>query len=454
MKRKGFLAMLMTLALTAGTLAGCGGSTPAQEGGTAEGGSAANGGNEASGSGSGKQVELKMVESLTSPGRTAIIRGLLDKFEAENPGITVELISPPLDNADDKIAQMLMQQQDLDVLEVREQTATQFINNKFIQDMDDRVASWEPYEGLLQVAKDDITRIGGKAYLIPYGFYQRILLYNKKAFDEKGLSAPTTFQELHDAGAQFADAGSGKYGYSFRGGAGGQWYADMQIQAYVTGEIDTNEAYFMADGSTIFSQPEAVNALNDYVKLYQDAAPPDALNWSYTEMVEGFVSGVTQMLIQDPEVIATCQEKMEEGAWATAKLPVGPSGKSYGPMGYAGWGMTSYTKYPEESWKLIEFLSNEENNLEFCKSSGLLPIYESASADPFFGEGAYAPYMEMNAEPDTWICAVAPQQYQGWGEYMKRADNDLQKLLTGQTTAEEVLKGWDEFWLEQREKAK
>lgn len=404
-------------------------------------------------SGAQEEIKLTMVESLTSPARTETIRKILDKFEAENPGVTVELISPPLANADDKIAQMLMQQQDLDVLEVREQTATQFINNKFIQDMDQYVAEWEGYDKLQQVAKDDITRIGGQAYLIPYGFYQRILYYNVAAFEEKGLAAPTTFEELHDIGAQFVDPASGKYGYSFRGAAGGQWYVDMQIQAYIGEGIETNEAYFLEDGSTIFSRPEALEAVNDYVKLYQDTAPPDSLNWSYPEMVEGFVSGVTQMLIQDPEVIAACQDSMAEGTWGTAVLPVGPSGVSYGPMGYAGWGMTSYTKHPEMAWKLIEFLSNEENNMTFCKENSLLPIYQSAAEDPFFGEGPYAPYMEMNASPDTWICAVAPQQYQGWGEYMKRADNDLQKLLTGSLSAEDMLAGWDEFWTDQRAKA-
>lgn len=425
MKIKHLTALALVLVLIAGILAGCGGS-------------------------SGKEIKLTMIESLTSPSRTETIRKLLDNFEAANPGVKVDLISPPLDNADDKIAQMLMQKQDLDVLEVREQTATQFITNQFIQDMDKWVEKWDGYGNLLQVTQDDITRIGGKAYLIPYGFYQRILFYNTKAFEAAGLKPPTTFQEMHDFGAQLVDPANGKFGYSFRGGAGGQWYADMQIQAYTKGDIDANEAYFLADGNTIFSTPEALQALKDYVALYKDASPPDSLNWSYSEMVEGFVSGVTQMLIQDPEVIAVCQERMADGDWATAPLPVGPTGKSYGPMGYAGWGMTSYSKHPEEAWKLIEFLSNSESNLTFCKEGGLLPIYKSASEDPFFGTGVYAPYMDMNANPGTWICAVAPQQYQGWGEYMKRANDDLQKLLTGSMTEEQVLAGWDAFWTDQR----
>lgn len=443
MKIKRVVSMALAAVLAAGMLAGCGGKDAAK-------GDANSGGNAKGG----ESVKLTMVESLTSPARTETIRGILDKFEAENPGITVELISPPLANADDKIAQMLMQKQELDVLEVREHTARQFVTNQFIQDMDKYVADWENRDKLQQVALDDITRVGGKAYLIPYGFYQRILYYNVKAFEEKNLTPPTTFEEMLDMSKQFVDSASGKYGYSFRGGAGGQWYADMQIQAYIGEGINKDEAYFMEDGSTIFAQPQALEALRDYVALYKEGSPPDSLNWSFAEMVEGFASGVTQMLIQDPEVIATCQERMEEGTWATAVLPVGPTGKSYGPMGYAGWGMTSHTKHPDEAWKLIAFLSNEENNLEFCKQNSLLPIYKSASEDPFFGEGPYKPYMEMNSQPDKWVYALAPQQYQGWGEYMKRADNDLQKLLTGALTEEEVLAGWDEFWTQQRDAAK
>lgn len=450
MNSKRIFAVALSMVLVICMFAGCGGGSgnsgeaaPVQSSSSEQGEASA----------STENVKLTMVESLTSPARTATIRSILDKFEAANPGITVELISPPLSNADDKIAQMLMQKQDLDVLEVREQTAAQFINNQFIQDLDQYVASWESYDKLQQVAKDDITRIGDKAYLIPYGFYQRILYYNVTAFEEKGLEPPKTFAELHDIGSQLVDPANGKFGYAFRGGSGGQWYADMQIQAYIGSGIDVNAAYFLEDGTTIFAHPQALPALRDYVALYKDTAPPDSLNWSYTEMVEGFVSGVTAMLIQDPEVIAACQESMEAGTWATAALPLGPSGKSYGPMGYAGWGMTSYTNHPEEAWRLIEFLSNEESNMTFCKENSLLPIYTSASEDPFFGEGAYAPYMEMNASPDTWTCAVAPQQYAGWGEYMKRADNDLQKLLTGTITEEEVLAGWDAYWIEQKESA-
>ena len=48
-------------------------------------------------------VQLQMVESLTNPARTELLRGLLDDFEKANPKITVTLVSPPTEQADQKI---------------------------------------------------------------------------------------------------------------------------------------------------------------------------------------------------------------------------------------------------------------------------------------------------------------------------------------------------------------
>lgn len=397
-------------------------------------------------------ITLRMVESLTSPARTELLRSQLDQFEAENPGIKVELISPPLSNADDKIAQMLMNQQPLDVLEVRDHTIAQFTNNKWIASMDQYISQWDEYQGLNDTAKADIDFIAGGQYLIPYGFYQRALYYNVKRFEDAGLTPPKTFGELLAAAKALTDPATNRYGYSFRGGAGGHWYAEMHIQAALGDKIDQSEcAFFTKDGQTIFSHPEALTAMNEYIALYNDGCAPDALNWSYAEMVEAFVSGVTAMLIQDPEVIATCQDRMEAGAWATTVLPVGDeTGISFGPMGFAGWGMTAYTEHPDEAWKLIAYLSGLKANTEFCKANSLLPIHVAAAEDPFFSSEAYACFQTMGADVETWACAFAPLDYAGWGEFNNFADADLQKMLSGSLAPEDLLKKWDAFWLEQK----
>lgn len=87
------------------------------------------------GGGSSSGDELQMVESLTSPDRTALLRSLLDQFEKENEGITVKLVSPPTEQADQKIQQMLQAGSGIDVLEVRDLTVGPFSNNGWLYDM-------------------------------------------------------------------------------------------------------------------------------------------------------------------------------------------------------------------------------------------------------------------------------------------------------------------------------
>lgn len=149
---------------------------------------------------SNKVIKLRMVETLTSPERSKLIRELLDQFEDKNPDIKVELISPPLENADQKLMQMLMNKEQVDIFEVRDQILKQCINNKHIENLEAYVENWNEYETLTQMAKDNAKIVGGSTYFIPYGFYQKTLFYRTDWFKEKGLKAPTTWEELYQVG--------------------------------------------------------------------------------------------------------------------------------------------------------------------------------------------------------------------------------------------------------------
>src|SRR5689334_3218349 len=83
---------------------------------------------------SGGEVKLQMVESLTNPTRTALLKKLIADFEAANSGVKVQLISPPTNQADQKIQQMLQSGKGVDVLEVRDTTVGPFSTNKWIYD--------------------------------------------------------------------------------------------------------------------------------------------------------------------------------------------------------------------------------------------------------------------------------------------------------------------------------
>lgn len=401
----------------------------------------------------GEAVTIRMIESLTSPERTEVLRTIADKFEEEHENVTVEIISPPLEGADQKISQMLIAKQPLDVVEVREQTAAQFINNKWLMPLDNYVDKWNGKDTLTPAAQAALSQIGDSIYLMPYGFYQRLLFYRADWFEEAGLEAPATYDEIYEAAVKLTDPSKNRYGWSFRGGKGGLNMVDMMYWAWLGNDklADPTAAYFLkdTDGQTIFTTPETKEALEFNKKLYQDASPKDSIAWGFSEMVQGFIGGTTAMMIQDPEVIPTCQENMAENEWAVQALPTGPSGQAVFPNGYAGWGMTSYTENPDIVAEFILFLSNEENNTYFAKEYSTIPIHVTApELDSYFVEGPFSVFMEMGEQPDVYCFGASPQSYEAYGEYFNTIDQEYQKYYGDQITAEELLEYLDNYWSE------
>ncbi|GAA0913757.1 sugar ABC transporter substrate-binding protein [Nonomuraea longicatena] len=387
-------------------------------------------------SGSGT-VRLRLIESLTSPERTKLIRTLLADFEKANPGIEVELVSPPHDSADQKITQILQTKKGLDVLEVRDHTAKSFSNNGWLGELP--TTGWPGWSDLTELARKKAVEIGGKPYLIPYGFYQRTLFYRT----DWGLTKPPgTWQELFEAAKKMTSGG--RFGYSFRGGKGGADYAVMMISAYNGEKVDPERSFFLKDKRTIFATPEAARAMELFVRLFKEASPPDSLSWAFPEMVQGFTSGVTGLLIQDPEVIKTVQDSAVE-AWSTAPIPKGPTGYAFQPVGYAGWGITSFTRHREEAVRLVRFLSEPEQSIRFAKGNSLIPISRQAQDDPQFGQGAWKAYLEAQRDPKQ-VITVRPVDSPGWSRFLVDSDRDVQSLLTGQKSVAEVLGSWDAFW--------
>jgi multiple sugar transport system substrate-binding protein len=394
------------------------------------------------------QVTLQMVESLTNPTRTTLLKKLIADFESKNSGIKVQLISPPTNQADQKIQQMLQSGKGVDVLEVRDTTVGPFSTNKWIYDMTPDLKGWDGLQALTPNALK-VAQEGGKSYMVPYGFYGLSLFYRKDLVQQAGFSGPPkSWAEMIEQAKKINNPSKNVYGYSFRGGLGAGGNAIAIISGYVIDEINRDNAFKLTSGKTIFSSPKAVDALDQYVDLFKSAAPPSSVSWGYPEMVQGFTSGTTGFLLQDPEVIATVKQSktIKEDQWGTAPLPVGPTGKAAQPLANAGWGVAQGSTHKPEAVKLIKFLTSGDAAMTFSKENSLVPILKSAADDPFFKDGPWASYVAMNQSPDTYIVVTQPRGVPWSTEWGNKSDADVQKLITGKAQPAEILKSWDDYW--------
>lgn len=403
-----------------------------------------------SGSADDGTVTLQMVESLTNPARTELLNELIGEFEEANPDIQVELVSPPTDQADQKIQQMLQSGSGVDVLEVRDLTVGPFSTNGWLHDMTEEFDGWKGWDALTQNATD-VATASGKTYFIPYGFYGISLFYRTDLVEQAGFDGPPeSWEDLLDQASAIQDPGANTYGYAFRGGKNGYTNAVLAISAYVADDIDVANAYKLTNGDSIFSAPEALDALELYFSLFEQASPPSSVAWGYPEMVEGFSNGSTGFLLQDPEVIAAVQQSTAITAqqWNTAPMLVGPTGKAIQPLATAGWGIAEASEHKEEAAKLIQFLSEGDASIRFTEGNSLVPILEGADEAEFYKTGAWESYLTMNAEPEVYVTAEQPRGAAWWTEWGEKADAELQQVLIGQLTPEELLASWDAYWTE------
>jgi multiple sugar transport system substrate-binding protein len=399
------------------------------------------------GSGDGT-VTLQMVESLTNPERTKLIQSQLDEFQKQNPKIAVHLVSPPTDQADQKIQQMLQSGTGIDVLEVRDLTVGPFTNNKWIYDMSSDLKGWNGWDQLTDNAKA-VAQAGGHSYYIPYGFYGLSLFYRTDLIKQAGFAEPPhSWSDLLKQASAIQDPAKNQYGYAFRGGTNANSNVVAAIEAYVADDLDTKNAFLLKSGKTIFSAPQAQAALDTYFELFKKASPPSAVSWGYPEMVQGFTNGSTAFLLQDPEVISTVQKSttLKSDQWSTAPLLVGPTGKAAQPLATAGWGVAQSSQHKDAAVKLVKFLTSGDTAVKFAKGNSLVPIIKGAAQDPYYSEGPWKSYVTMTSHPDTYVNVTQPRGVAWWTEWIQKSDQEVQQVLLGKMTTHQLLASWDAYW--------
>ena len=392
-------------------------------------------------------VTLTFVETMTSPSRTAQIMDLIAKYEALNPKVKINLVSPPYEQADNKLTLMLNSNQELDIIEVRDHTVKQFVNNKKLVDLTSYLASWDEGDDLLPLTVTAANTVDNTPYLLPQFFFVKGLFVRTDVLAKYGFTTlPKTTDELYAMSKAITGKDRNQYGFGFRGKGSSFKISDILILSDVP-NISVDNIYQTEDGRFAFSTPEARKAVAAYVDLYKHAVPADGVNWGFNEQVNAFISGSTPFLVQDPDTVGMVADALDPALYTVIPMPVGASGKTYLDYGFAGLGIPTTSKQPDLAWDFISFMVNAQNNADFCKVYGPLPVHISTYAnDPYFSSGVYKSWETEMSDPDTYVFVKYPldsPKYPGWAQVQEQT---MQSLLLGNTTVDQAIKSWEDYW--------
>jgi multiple sugar transport system substrate-binding protein len=396
------------------------------------------------------ETKVQLLEVITSPARTEFLKSQLAEFEKANPDIKIEVISLPWGQAFEKFLSMVQAGETPDLVEMPERWVGLYANNGQLEDLGPYMKGWKEAATLGDRAKEFGSTVKNTQFMIPYGYYINAMFYNKKLFAEAGISGPPqTMEEFAAAAQKISALGNGKYGYCLRGGPG----AFGSIQQFLN-NMNGKPGYFNEDGTSTFNEEGSVKGLQMMQDIYMKGwAPKDSISWGFNELVTGFYTGTCAMLNQDPDALIGIAEKMNADDFAVAPWPVGPNGKAYPALGYAGWAMLADSPAKQESWKVMSFLLDNKQNLGWAKTVGVMPIHNGAEQDEHFKTEQFKGWFDELQNPDKYVFVTPPTHLENLGVfYDSMVPTGFQEVLLGKKTPKEVADGWAKYLTEEQQK--
>ena len=401
----------------------------------------------------GAEAKLVLVELETSQARTAALREIADKYEADFPKTEIEIIT--LKNAQELEARLSAGGQ-TDLLELHSGWVPAYVEKGMLKDIKPYMEVWDEWYSLSAAAKQGARCMGEEhVYLLPASTSQDALYYRKDWFEsyndahpESTLLVPRVWEEVEKAAAALSDQGAG---LAVAGKDLLVDYMDSVVWSSVNvGRMaDISAAYFSREfeGKSIFSLEQAQKGMSQFVSVFSQAVPAEALQWEEAEAAEAFQQGKTALLLAGEDVYPFLEENMEEGEWGVAVYPRGGAGLAVFSDDFAGWGVSAASASTETAVHFLCFLSNADNNTHLSKVTDTTPVHlTSYELDDFFLEGKRAVYTEMMKRSDWYQFASEPQRYEAYSGYRQEANDRLRDLLSGKTTQQDLLSWLGEYW--------
>lgn len=389
---------------------------------------------------------LNFLEVMTSPERTALLKGMIAEYEALNPGIKINLISPPYEQSDQKATLMLNTMQPLDVIEVRDYTVKQFVNNNKLTNLTQYFDDWSDADTLTGVAAIAARTVNDTPYLVPQSIFIKALFVRKDILEANGIDyTPETLEQLVEISKKITNPAKNQYGFAWRGKSFEIKFSDLFGSPYV--QDFKNAKHIYSEEGTFFLDPGYKEGMELYVTLFKEGAPKDAINWGFNEQINGFVSGTTPFLIQDPDAIPLIDKLLGPDKYEVVTLPVGPHGFTYIDYGFCGLGIPSYSKNKQEAWDFIKWMSSPEKNGYFNQHYGPLPAHTTTftTNEHFQGRHYVAFNQEMN-DPEKFAFITYDLASEKWPGWAKIHETDLQSVLLGKMKLDDALQKWADYW--------
>ncbi len=420
MRRREFgqLAAAMT-AMAAMGLAGCGGS-----GGGADG-----------------EVTLEFAQWWEPELPDGTFRALMDKFEEQNPGIKVELLSGPYASTKEQLVAGAAAGTMPDVVGIDGAWVNDFAKQGAIADLT-ALMGQEGYDDSELASQ---IQYQGATYMIPVVNFVYPLFANTALLTKAGVTQiPSTREE-------FAAAAK-----AVTGGEVSGWALPLSLEAPNGIQNDVMSWVWASGGSMLTGDGKPnlkgnadVRSAAEFIKkLWDDGVvSPGAFTMKEQDKVEDFTNARTGLMIDSLAHVNTIREGSPDLAFDIAAIPARSGYTGRRGMPYASWGIgvSGTTEHASAAWKLVAFLMGADVNAELANDAKAFPGNSKATPDFVNNDEMFKKAF------DIWSSGTPANEFTGLPvseTLMRKFDEQLQTYLSGGIDVDTMLANaqgaWDE----------
>ena len=334
------------------------------------------------------------------------LRELLDRFEAENPGIRVKDETLPASSDEQHqfyVINLEGKSSDFDVFSMDVIWVPEFARAGWLTDLSLLVPVAERDEFFPGPMKAVTWQ--GRLFAIPWYIDAGVLYYRRDILDKYGIAAPRTWQELVETARYITAREKDLYGFIWQG----KQYEGLVCNAleYLWG----NGGDVLRDGKVVIDSAENIAALgfmHDLVDKY-GVSPPLVTTAVEESTRHIFGNGRALFMRNWPYAWNIFEQKGSpvRGKVGVAPLPAFAGGEPASTLG--GWqlGVNRYSRHSEAARRLVGFLTSPAAQKQLALTIGYKPTRRSLYRDrelrekqPFIA-GLHDIFMEARPRPVT-----------------------------------------------------
>lgn len=399
---------------------------------------AACGGSGSSGSSSSGPVTLTYGWWSNGPTKDNAMLAWVKEFEKANPNIKIKAEILPWANYWSKLQTTVAGGNAYDIVGMAGGNAAPYYDQGALYDL----STLPGYQDVVKNLQQDTVKLGnwkGKQYSLPVGIYVPLLGYNKTLLKAAGVPfpdpvKPMEFTEFKAMAKKLVKQSGGKYTqYAINvNDIDPLWTAFIQLEG---GQVYDN---VVNPKKMTLSTPEGIKGLADWQSLYTEH-----LNPPFAEQSNGpWGSGDIDSLLTDKVAFARMgafdfaqiqEQKLEDKIGATPIF--GMNGKQVTLGNANSFGIYKGSKYPEQAWEFIKWVTSTGPDKEFAKISDVPSNTEALNQ------------MTSYITPQVYVPTLTSAM-KGWGPIVMTPNpqfgTDLGNILTdlanGKLTPEQAAK--------------